>query len=58
MKLRKLDTGGRPGITVHGHKLATFQKSEDAFLEAMRKHGMTRSTRPTRDRRPTGGKRP
>ncbi|MFC4588629.1 hypothetical protein [Sphaerisporangium corydalis] len=58
MTPRKLDTSKRPGITVHGEKLPTFQKSDERFLEVTRKHGMTRSTHSIHDRRPAGGERP
>ncbi|WP_327048955.1 hypothetical protein OG320_14360 [Microbispora sp. NBC_01189] len=55
MTRRKLDTSKRPGITVHGAKLPTYQKSDESFLEAARRRGMTRSSRAGTDRHPKGG---
>ncbi|GAA4518022.1 hypothetical protein [Nonomuraea ferruginea] len=55
MSRRTLDTSGRPGVTVHGAKLPTYYQPEagrDGWLEADRKRGMSRSGRPTRERRP------
>ncbi|MEU1720334.1 hypothetical protein [Nonomuraea sp. NPDC005692] len=55
MSRRILDTSGRPGLTVHGEKLPSLYQPEagrDGWLEADRKRGMSRSGRPTRERRP------
>ncbi|MFI7419417.1 hypothetical protein [Nonomuraea sp. NPDC049684] len=55
MSRRTLDTSGRPGVTVHGEKLPSLYQPEagrDGRLETDRKRGMSRSGRPTRERRP------